>query len=189
MALADLFLIFLKPLNEMGARYMVTGAAAAVAYGHPRMTHDIDLVVLLSGAQAGEIRRKFPPDRFYCPPEEVIQIEIRRPQRGHFNVIHTESGFKADFYPAGKDPLNVWGLENSREITLQGEAVRFAPPEYVILRKLEYFREGGSGKHVQDIRAMVEALADELDSAFIRSTAAGMGLAETWDGIGKGRLE
>jgi len=36
---------------------------------------------------------------------------------------------------------------------------------------------------------MVEALAGELDSAFIRSTAAGMGLAETWDGIGKGRFE
>jgi hypothetical protein len=59
----------------------------------------------------------------------------------------------------------------------------------VILRKLEYFREGGSAKHIQDIRAMVEILAGVLDSAFIRSTAAGMGLEEAWDGIGKGRLE
>jgi len=27
-----------------------------------------------------------------------------------------------------------------------------APPEYVILRKLQYFREGGSEKHLLDIK-------------------------------------
>ena len=59
MAQADLFLMFLTPLNEMGVRYRVTGAAAAVAYGQPGMTHDIDLVVLLSDFQATEIGRRF----------------------------------------------------------------------------------------------------------------------------------
>jgi hypothetical protein len=181
----DLFLIFVKPLNQLAMRYMVTGAAAAVVYGQPRMTHDIDLVVMISSARAVEISRKFPQERFYCPPEEVMQLEIRRPQRGHFNIIHTESGFKADFYPAGDDPLNLWGLEHSREIILQDEAVHFAPPEYVILRKLEYFREGGSGKHIQDIRAMADALAGKLDLPFIRSTAAKMGLLGEWEGIVK----
>jgi hypothetical protein len=152
------------------------------------MTHDIDLVVLLSGAEAGELSRRFPPDRFYCPPEEVLQIEIRRAQRGHFNIIHVESGFKADFYPAGNDDLNAWGLEHSRNITLGGETVRFAPPEHVILRKLEYYREGGSGKHVQDIRAITRALGPDLDMAFIRSTVARMGLGEVLEGIlGAGR--
>jgi len=34
------------------------------------------------------------------------------------------------------------------------EAGRFrvAAPEYVIVRKLEFFREGGSEKHLRDIR-------------------------------------
>jgi hypothetical protein len=30
-----------------------------------------------------------------------------------------------------------------------------APPEYVIVRKLELWREGGSEKHLPDVRAMV----------------------------------
>jgi hypothetical protein len=28
----------------------------------------------------------FPLEDFYCPPEEVIILEIGRPVRGHFNL-------------------------------------------------------------------------------------------------------
>ncbi len=40
-----------------------------------------------------------------------------------------------------------------------------APPEYVIVRKLEYYREGGSEKHLRDIRAMLSVSGDQLDRA------------------------
>jgi hypothetical protein len=40
----------------------------------------------------------FPLAEFYCPPPEIIQIEIKRPQRGHFNLIHRVTDFKADIY-------------------------------------------------------------------------------------------
>ena len=33
--------------------------------------------------------------------------------------------------------------------------VRVAPPEYVILRKLSFYQEGGSEKHVRDIRGVL----------------------------------
>jgi hypothetical protein len=45
----------------------------------------------------------------------------------------------------------------------RGESITIAPPEYVILRKLEYFREGGSDKHLRDIRAMLAVSGDQLD--------------------------
>jgi hypothetical protein len=38
-----------------------------------------------------------------------------------------------------------------------------APPEYVILRTLEYYREGGSEKHVRDIRATLALSPVPLD--------------------------
>ncbi len=34
----EMFLIFLRPLNRLGAAYMVTGSAASMAYGVPRVT-------------------------------------------------------------------------------------------------------------------------------------------------------
>ena len=55
---------------------------------------------------------------------------------------------------------------------------RVAPPEIVILKKLEYFREGGSEKHVRDIRAML-AITD-VDRAFIEAHIEQLGLREQW---------
>ena len=37
---ADLFLLFVRPLNRAGIRYVVSDSVAAVFYGEPRLTHD-----------------------------------------------------------------------------------------------------------------------------------------------------
>ena len=140
---SDLFLIFIRPLNRLGVAYMVTGSAASMAYGVPRVTLDIDMVLELTTAQTGLLSNAFPPEAFYCPPREVIGIETERPSCGHFNVIHMEMGFKADFYPMGADPLHRWGMARRRRVEMFSEPVMLAPPEYVIVRKLEYFKEGG----------------------------------------------
>jgi hypothetical protein len=41
--------------------------------------------------------------------------------------------------------------------------MKLAPPEYVIVRKLEYFQEGGSEKHIRDIRSILRVSRDLLD--------------------------
>ena len=67
-----------------------------------------------------------------------------------FNLIRHRSQFKADLYLTSRDPLHTWALEHRRRIDLVGSGAWIAPPEYVILRKLEFLREGGSDKHPQD---------------------------------------
>jgi hypothetical protein len=42
---AELSLLFVRPLNLIGARYIVRGSVAAIIYGEPRLTHDVDFVV------------------------------------------------------------------------------------------------------------------------------------------------
>ena len=44
---ADLFLLFVRPLNRAGIRYMIGGSVAAIFYGEPRLTNDVDFVVSL----------------------------------------------------------------------------------------------------------------------------------------------
>jgi hypothetical protein len=44
----ELFLLFVRPLNRAGIRYMVMGSVAAIFYGEPRLTHDVDLVAFLN---------------------------------------------------------------------------------------------------------------------------------------------
>jgi len=160
----DLFLLFTRPLDHAEVPYMATGSVAAMLYGIPRFTHDLDLILDLRGTPIVEFESYYPSTHFYRPPAEVIRMESRRAQRGHFNLIHHDSGLKADIYLFGKDDLHAWGLERRRRIDLSdGEGIWLAPPEYVLLRKLQYYREGHSEKHLQDIRGMLEVSADLID--------------------------
>ena len=58
--------------------------------------------------------------------------------------------------------------------------VSFAPPEYVILRKLEFFREGGSHKHLRDIAAILNESSNESDNPYLLEEVRFRGLSESW---------
>jgi hypothetical protein len=176
----DYIALFTRPLDAAGLTYMVTGATAAIVYGKPRYTNDVDIVIVLPAVEAAKLHAAFPGDQFYVPPLEVIQAEAGRPLRGHFNLIHEDSGYKANLYPVGSDPLHRWALERRRQTELPGSTVWVAPPEYVILRKLEYFHEGGSAKHLTDIRAMLEVSNDAIDHAVLAEWIPQLGLQAEW---------
>ena len=177
---ANLFLLCTRPLNALGVRYMVSGGVAVVVYGEPRLTHDVDLVVALDRDHIARLPEAFPPAEFYCPPPEVIAVEAARERRGHFNIIHHKTGFKADFFLSGCDPLHSWGLARARRVEVEGETLVVAPPEYVILRKLEYLREGGSEKHARDIRSMLDTSAELIQLGELEQQIAMRGLREVW---------
>jgi hypothetical protein len=171
--------LFIERLEAVGAPYMVTGATAAILYGQPRVTNDLDVVLSLNDQTRSALLRAFPETEFYAPPESVIQAEQARLQRGHFNLIHLESGYKADIYLAGADPLHAWALPLRRRLHWSDRLqVAVAPPEYVVLRKLEYYREGRSTKHPADIRAIREVTG--VDEATLTPWLERMGLTTLW---------
>lgn len=188
----NLFEIFVCPLNDLGIRYMVTGAVASIVYGEPRLTHDIDLIVELTDESLPRIQKVFPQEEFYCPPADIIKIEKRRPLRGHFNVIHHETGFKADMYMIGQDRLHHWAMSRRKRIQTSGGSFWVAPPEYVILRKLEYYRERKSDKHLRDITSMMEISFQQIDLRELESKIEERSLTREWkearDLISRGRL-
>src|SRR5439155_21191481 len=53
-----------------------------------------------------------------------------------------------------------------------------APPEYVIIGKLEFFGEGGSEKHLRDIRGMLAMT--EVDRAVLEKEIARRSLEDAW---------
>jgi hypothetical protein len=176
----DFLLTFIRRLNLTQCPYMITGAAASIIYGEPRLTNDLDLVLDLKKSEIPGFAQAFPLEEFYCPPEEVIILEIGRPVRGHFNLIHHETGFRADVYLAGKDPLHHWGLANRKSVQVEDQAVWVAPVEYVILRKLEYYREGRSEKHLKDIVGMLEVSEAQVNMAWLEEHIAERQLQDEW---------
>jgi len=138
----DLISLFVAPLEREGfSTYMISGSVAAIEYGEPRATLGID--VLLPASSLPALGKVFPEPEFYLPPEEVLQVEVMRPSRGHFNIIHSRSGLKADCYPSRNHLYLSWALQHRVRARMSGIDVWLAPPEYVILWKLEFHREGG----------------------------------------------
>jgi hypothetical protein len=174
------YFLFTRVFNELGVRYMVTGSLASIYYGEPRMTNDVDIVVFMKAEDAPRVAKAFAEEEFYFPPLDVVLIETAREQRGHFNIIHHHTGFKADIYTMGNDPLHVWGLARTHRANVDGETVHFAPPEYVIVRKLQFFREGGSPKHLRDIAHMLHSLGPEWDRAELMALIERYGLHQEW---------
>jgi hypothetical protein len=65
--------------------------------------------------------------------------------------------------------LNAWAFERRQRLELGAAEIRVAPLEYVILRKLEYYRDSGSDRHLRDVAMMLQISGDTLDEeAFVR---------------------
>lgn len=177
---ADLSLLFLRPLNHLKVRYIIGGGMAAILYGEPRFTNDLDLVVFFRREDIPRLAAVFPAPEFYFPPEAVILAELAREQNGQFNVVHIPTGFKADFYTTGRDDFNAWAFRNARTLDFKGEPVRVAPPECVIVRKLEFFRAGGSDKHLRDIRTMLKVSGELINQADLEEWVERQGVTAEW---------
>ena len=178
--MTELITLFIEPLEQHGLRYLVTGSVAAMAYGEPRLTNDIDLILEIKPEDIDSLTQAFPGSHYYLPPLEIIHSERVRSQRGHLNIFHLETMLKADIYLAGSDPLHHWAFQHSQRMEIEGTSVAFAPPEYVILRKLEFFQEGGSEKHLRDIASILIESNLELNTPYLEQEILARGLCESW---------
>lgn len=181
MTAPDVYRLLLQPLAQTGLDYLITGSVAAIAYGEPRMTNDVDLVVRLPAEGPALLRERFPADAYYVPPLEAMETERRRERYGHFTIIHLETALRADVYLAGDDPLHAWAFARRRAEPMAGGRVWFAPIEYVIVRKLEYYEHSGSDRHLRDIAGMLRVSGDRLDLPELERLVAARGLEGTWE--------
>ena len=179
----DLFTKFTEKLSTARLSYMVTGSVACIIYGEPRLTYDLDIILDLPANSIKSFLKQFPEKDFYVPPHEVIMVEINRAQRGHINVIDFSSGFKLDVYFPGEDLLIHWGLSKSREISYKNSSLKIAPPEYVVLQKLRFYKEGKSEKHIRDIKSMLSVSKEDISFTDIENWAQELGLIDVWKNL------
>lgn len=181
MAPPELHRLILAPLQRTGIEYMVTGGVAAIAYGEPQLTNDVDIVLAGTPPDAGRLAAEFAESDYYVPPPDALERELGRTRHGHFNIIHNETGLRADVYVSGDDPLSAWAMQRRHTESIGPDAIWFAPIEYVIVRKLEYFTEGGSTRHLRDIRGMLRISGDLIDQESLYQLIHDRGLQAAWE--------
>lgn len=173
-----------ETLERLQLPYLVTGSIATILYGEPRFTNDIDVVVQLPLEAAGALVDAFPAPEFYADVQQVREAIARH---GQFNVIHPASGLKVDFVIPAMDAFDRSRFARTRRVTpAAGLEADFAAPEDVIVKKLQYYVEGGSEKHLRDIAGILRISPDEVDRDYVADWAERLGLSEIWEAI---RLE
>jgi len=168
-------------LEKLGLRYFVTGSVATIFFGEPRFTNDIDIVVDLPANRIPDLCMTFPSDDFYVS-EETVRRAVSR--KGQFNVIHPASGLKVDIMVPSEDAFNRSRFARVRRLrpAPDYDAV-FASPEDVILKKLEYYREGRAEKHLRDITGILKISGEQIDLTYIDQWSARLGLMDIWQKV------
>jgi hypothetical protein len=180
---ADFIKLVIEALEAAGVDYMIGGAVAAWAWGEPRATQDLDLVVDLPVEAIGKLSKELGKRDMLVPP--AIMLDNLLEERGDLaiNAIHMFSGFKADlFLVRSGDALRRSAFERRQRLDLGPpfSEVYLHSPEDLILYKLLYFSISQQPKHTRDIAAILRAKGDQLDEAYIKKWVDLLGLKWLW---------
>lgn len=105
-------------------------------------------------------------------------------QRTQFNIIQPDSGLKVGVIIPADSPFNQNRLQRRRRLRPYGEVdAWFASPEDVIIKKMEYYREGGSEKHLRNITGMLKVSGNTIDRAYISEWADQLGVRPIWQAV------
>ena len=166
-------------LERIGTPYFLGGSLASSMLGEPRSTVDIDLAIVLRSADVPALLAALGPE-FYVDEGAMRQAVERR---SSFNAIHQPTVLKVDFFVLGDAPFDRAQLEGRRlSAALEGSDRRIfvSSPEDLILRKLDWYRQGGgvSDRQWRDVLGVLKVQAERLDLAHLRHWAAALALAE-----------
>jgi hypothetical protein len=166
--------------DREGIEYFLVGSMATMYYSRPRFTQDVDLVVRIKARQIAQFEKLFPIDEYYCPPQEVLRDEVVR--KGSFNLIHQNSGVKVDIVLDKETDFYASEFARRKKIEVAPDIeVYIASPEDLILKKLDFYREGQSEKHLLDIREVLMAMT--VDESYIEDWVERLDLRKIWEKI------
>ena len=166
--------------EKINLDYFLVGSLAAMYYSRPRYTNDIDLVVEIKSDKIKKLIELFPIEDYYCPPFEIIRDEVMR--MGSFNLIHQGTGIKIDIVLQKNTEFFKSEFLRRKKVKLlpQFEAY-IGSAEDIIIKKLEFYREGGSEKHLLDIREILSET--EVDKNYLEVWVQKMFLSAEYNKI------
>lgn len=178
---SELMRLVVRALESLKIPYMITGSQASAYYGEPRFTRDIDIVADIKREQVDAFAAFFPPNEFYCD-KDMINEEIKN--RGQFNIIHAASGLKIDIILTKTTEFSRTEFSRRRRSAVfPDQEGSFASPEDVIIKKMEFYKEGGSEKHLRDITGILKVSGEQIDRDYISEWARRLGLTEIWEAV------
>lgn len=178
--------LVIDALEAAGVEYMIGGAVAAWAWGEPRATLDLDLVVNIPFESIGKLSTELKKRDMLVPADIILDHLLDDRGDQPLNAIHMYSGYKADMYPIRSgDELRQTAFQRRQLVDLGPEIgdVYLHSPEDLIIYKLWYFSLSRQTKHPRDIGAILKTLGNQLDFTYLQSWINRKGLNSIWEEI------
>ncbi len=184
----DFMKMILSALDRAGIDYLIGGAVAAWAWGEPRSTQDLDMVIQLSTEKINILSKELERVEIYLPPEIIFENihEIRADLP--LNAIHGASGYKAEMFLVREaDEFRKLAFQRRVKVDFGPELgeVFIHTPEDLIVYKMLYYSLSQQTKHIRDIGAIVSSMKDRLDFEYIQKWAGRKNLTAIWNAIQK----
>ena len=167
-------------LQKLKIPYMVTGGMAVFVWGRPRFTADIDIIVELDLATAGNlipVLRSLSEVSYI--DEDAVENAIKN--FGEFNFIDGESGMKVDFWVLKDNSFDISRIKRRIPKKILGEKIYFISSEDLILSKLEWYQKSQSSRHLEDIDSIIKISGKKLDMKYLRKWAEALEIKNILD--------
>lgn len=178
--------LVLEALEATGIAYMIGGAVASWAWGEPRATLDLDVVVDISLEAVGQLSEELEKRDMLVPPEIILENLLENRADLPISAIHIHSGYKADLYPLREgDALRAAAFGRRQLVDLGrpiGE-VYLHSPEDLIIYKLWFYSLSQQTKHIRDITSIMLNMGEELELNYIETWVKEKGLTTLWSSL------
>jgi len=158
-----------KALDQLDLIWYLTGSEALAAYGTPRQTLDIDLVVDATIESLGELAHALEGDHYFAEP-------LHLGSRWMASLVDRTGGGKVDLIVRDADPWGLEAIERRRrwEHPAWG-SVWVSSLEDLILAKLEW-SEGSSELQLRDCEMLLRMNAAQVDRGYLAKWAHALGV-------------
>lgn len=181
--LAGFLRLILEALEAARIEYLIGGAVAEWAWGEPRATQDLDLVIDLSLKSVGRFSRELEKRDMLVPADIILDAMKEDRADIPLSAIHVHSGFKADLYLMREGDALRQSAFQRRVLVDYGPPigeVYIHSPEDLILYKLIYLGLSGQSKHARDIAAILRAKKEHLDHEYMGEWISRLGMGALW---------
>jgi hypothetical protein len=176
--------LLLETLKASKVDYMIGGAIAEWAWGEPRATQDLDMVINLPIKSIGKFSRELEKRDMLVPADIILDTIAEDRADIPLNAIHMHSGLKADLYLMREGDTLRHSAFKRRVLVDYGPPIGKVfvhSPEDLIIYKLIYLGLSGQPKHSRDIAAILKAKKETIDLKYIEEWVAQLGLGATWE--------
>lgn len=173
--LTGLAAILHRVLTRLAVPYYITGGVAAIAYGEPRTTRNLDIVMDIAPTNIDRLVAALEAEGFYVPGVEDVKVG----RMTTLGITHIESISRADLVLSPSGDFDHSKFQRIRPIEVPGiGTLNFALPEDVILAKLRWGQRSQSEKQWRDVLGILKVQGESLDFAYLNQWAERLDLTE-----------